>query len=247
MITVWSSYEPVFDSICPTLCSNDDVVECIFVILISLEAVYAFKDNIESEDDINPKEVICDEPLTVPAGTPTPLAIVVTPSVKCAEPVSIESTTLPTLPKWPLPSVVPSPVCARPVEADEYKFEVFTDVISPAPASISASFTAFVVGTELGSSAIEAETLRNADVPKVLFFNSPLTSNNTSKSLPPPDATLESVNVLNVGESFVFSPKSIFVAVPLILAVIEPWWFDEKDEPLITPSVSNLFFTSESV
>jgi hypothetical protein len=42
-------------------------------------------------------------------------------------------------------------------------------VISPAPAEINASFTAFVVGIELGSSAIEAETLKNAAVPKTLF------------------------------------------------------------------------------
>ena len=68
VITVWSSYEPVFDSICPTLCSNDDVVECIFVMLISLEAVYVLSDVVESDEEINPKSVICFEPLIVPAG-----------------------------------------------------------------------------------------------------------------------------------------------------------------------------------
>jgi hypothetical protein len=64
---------------------------------------------------------------------------------------------LPVLPYAP-ESLVPSSVCIKPVVVDDIVVVEFTAVISPAPAATKASFTAFVVGTELGSSAIEADT-----------------------------------------------------------------------------------------
>ena len=76
LITVWSSYEPVFDSICPTLCSNDDVVDSIFVNLIEVDAVYAFSDEFSPPlSDTNPKAVICSEPDIVPVGIVSPLLL----------------------------------------------------------------------------------------------------------------------------------------------------------------------------
>ena len=75
------------------------------------------------------------------------------------------------LPCTPLapPTSVPVAKWIRPVVESENTDDGLTSVISPAPAEINASFTAFVVGIELGSSAIEAETLKNAEVPKTLF------------------------------------------------------------------------------
>ena len=76
LITVWSSYEPVFDSICPTLCSNEEVVDSIFVNLIEVDAVYAFSDEFSPPlSDTNPKAVICSEPDIVPAGIVSPLLL----------------------------------------------------------------------------------------------------------------------------------------------------------------------------
>ena len=132
-------------------------------------------------------------------------------------------------------------MCAIPVEADGYKFEVFTDVISPAPASTNASFTAFVVGIELGSSAIDADTLRNAAVPIVLFLVNPLTLNNASKSVAPPAATFESVNVVNSGESPVCNPVSTSVFTPLIVALTVPC--DGDENPNYTISIYYFLYT----
>ena len=151
---------------------------------------------------------------------------------------------LPVLPYAP-PSSVPSSVCTIPVVDGDTVVVEFTAVISPAPAATKASFTAFVVGIELGSSAIEADTLRNAAVPIVLFFNNPLTSNNTSKSVEPPAATLESVNVLNVGESACCNPVSTSVFTPFIVALTVPCDGEENVEPLTTVSSSNFVFTFE--
>ena len=44
----------------------DDVNECIFVMFISFDSVYAFSDVFSDDSEINPNEVICAEPLIVP-------------------------------------------------------------------------------------------------------------------------------------------------------------------------------------
>jgi len=47
--------------------------------------VYEFKDVVESEDDINPKDVICSEPDIVPAGVLPPLSETNPKEVICAD------------------------------------------------------------------------------------------------------------------------------------------------------------------
>ena len=87
-MTVWSSYEPVLDSICPTLCSNDDVVDSIFVNLIEVDAVYALSDEFSPPlSDTNPNSVICSEPDIVPAGIVSPLLLTNPSAVIWAEPL----------------------------------------------------------------------------------------------------------------------------------------------------------------
>ena len=54
---LWSC-EPVSVSNCVILTSKDDVVDCRFVNLISVEDVYEFKES-KSEPLMNPKAVIC--------------------------------------------------------------------------------------------------------------------------------------------------------------------------------------------
>ena len=87
VITVWSSYEPVFDSICPTLCSKDEVVEWIFVILISFDTYMAFNDVVFPPPKLFTAVVKCDEPvsnvrvenLSDPPLKPKPFTSVISP------------------------------------------------------------------------------------------------------------------------------------------------------------------------
>ena len=58
------------------------MVEWILVILISFDAVYAFSDVFSDDSEINPKDVICSEPLTIPLGTEVI-------SVKSTEPLEV--------------------------------------------------------------------------------------------------------------------------------------------------------------
>ena len=151
-------------------------------------------------------------------------------------------------------------------------FVGFTSVISPAPAEISASFTAFVVGTERGSSPIDADVLKNAAVPKVRFPIVPPEPLINVVWLPLPNAD-KFVKVIpwNVGESADCKPVSTSVCVPFIVALTVPCdgelnveletiplpsviWVEpltvplgSEDitcaEPLITSSTFNLSFT----
>ena len=102
-------------------------------------------------------------------------------------------------------------------------FVGFTSVISPAPALIKASFTALVVGIENASSPIEAETLKNAAVPKVRFPIVPPEPLINVVRLPAPNAD-KLLNVIpwNVGESPLCNPVSTSVSVPLIVALTVP-------------------------
>ena len=83
-------YEPVFASISPTLCSNDEVVDSTFVNLIEVDAVYAFSDEFSPPlSDTNPNSVICAEPDIVPAGVVSPLLLTNPNAVIWAEPLTI--------------------------------------------------------------------------------------------------------------------------------------------------------------
>ena len=74
--TLSSLGKSVFDTVLfPLYAIEDDneplttpSVFILVLIVVSIEAVKEFKDVVESEDDINPKSVICFELLTVPAG-----------------------------------------------------------------------------------------------------------------------------------------------------------------------------------
>ena len=59
------SYEPVFDSISPTLCSKDDVVDSTFVNLTLVEPVYVFRCviSVEPPPPPPPVELIVIPPL----------------------------------------------------------------------------------------------------------------------------------------------------------------------------------------
>ena len=59
------------------------MVEWILVILILFDAVYAFSDVFSDDSEINPKDVICDEPLMIPLGTEVI-------SVKSTEPLDVK-------------------------------------------------------------------------------------------------------------------------------------------------------------
>ena len=71
-----------------------------FVNLASVEDVYELSDVVESDEEINPKSVICCEPLIVPAGVLSPLLLTNPNAVIWAEPLitSVLSNVLKTLP-----------------------------------------------------------------------------------------------------------------------------------------------------
>ena len=54
---------------------SEEVVDSIFVNLTSVEDVYEFNDVVESDEEMNPKSVICFEPLIVPLGVLSPLLL----------------------------------------------------------------------------------------------------------------------------------------------------------------------------
>ena len=59
---------PVNVSKLPALCSNEEVVDSKLLNCMLAEDVYVFNDVVESEEEINPKDVICSEPDIVPLG-----------------------------------------------------------------------------------------------------------------------------------------------------------------------------------
>jgi hypothetical protein len=96
-------------------------------------------------------------------------------------------------------------------------------VISPAPAEISAWFTAKFVGITFWSLSIELDTFKKAEVPKTLYPTEPaepLTKALTSAA--PNSETPDKDKPVNVGESPVCRPVSTSVCVPFIFALTVP-------------------------
>ena len=91
-------------------------------------------------------------------------------------------------------------------------------MISPAPAEISAWFTAKFVGITFWSLSIELDTFKNAAVPKFLYPTEPAEPLISVAVSPTPNSEIPvSDKPSNVGESDSFKPKSTLVLSELIL------------------------------